>query len=104
MNLISDEVKRKEFLDYLEENVWQDAERFGKDTENLSLVRGIRLTRVRMTQLPTAEKMLHFFWSAVQGTDKSINFSDLMKSNGITRFEDVLEEVRVKFNDEWLRA
>lgn len=95
--------KQTEFLNYLEENVWSEAERFGKENNNKHLVQGIRLTRLRLSQLSSVEKMLHFFWSAIEGTEKSINFSDIMKDNGLTRFEDILEDVRVKFNDEWLR-
>lgn len=96
--------KKREFVTYLEENIWSEAERVGKENNNMTLVKGIRLTRIRITQLPTAEKMVHYFWSAIQGTDKSINFSEIMKEYGLTRFEDVLEEVRTRFNDDWLRA
>lgn len=96
--------KKREFIKYLEENIWSEAERVGKENNNMTLVKGIRLTRIRITQLPTAEKMVHYFWSAIQGTDKSINFSEIMKDYGLTRFEDVLEEVRTRFNDDWLRA
>ena len=96
--------KKREFVTYLEENIWSEAERVGRENNNTTLVKGIRLTRIRITQLPTAEKMVHYFWSAIQGTDKSINFSEIMKEYGLTRFEDVLEEVRTRFNDDWLRA
>lgn len=96
--------KKREFVTYLEENIWSEAERVGRENNNMTLVKGIRLTRIRITQLPTAEKMVHYFWSAIQGTDKSINFSEIMKDYGLTRFEDVLEEVRTRFNDDWLRA
>lgn len=96
--------KKREFVTYLEENIWSEAERVGRENNNMTLVKGIRLTRIRITQLPTAEKMVHYFWSAIQGTDKSINFSEIMKEYGLTRFEDVLEEVRTRFNDDWLRA
>lgn len=96
--------KKREFVKFLEENIWSEAERVGKENNNMTLVKGIRLTRIRITQLPTAEKMVHYFWSAIYGTDKSINFSEIMKEYGLTRFEDVLEEVRTRFNDDWLRA
>lgn len=96
--------KKREFVTYLEENIWSEAERVGRENNNMTLVKGIRLTRIRITQLPTAEKMVHYFWSAIYGTDKSINFSEIMKEYGLTRFEDVLEEVRTRFNDDWLRA
>ena len=47
--------------------------------------------------------MVHYFWSAIQGTDKSIEFSKLLKDNGVLRFEDILEEVRAKFNDDYFK-
>lgn len=96
--------KKQEFLSYLENNVWGPAEKVGKENNDMTLVKGIRLTRVRISQLPTVVKMIHFFWSAVEGTDRSINFSNIMKSYNLTRFEDVLEEVRVKFNDSWINS
>lgn len=34
----------------------------------------------------------------------AIKFSKKMKAEGLTRFEDVMEEFRDKFNDEWLRT
>ena len=36
--------------------------------------------------------------------DKSIKFSDILKENGILRFEDVMEEVRVKFDSKFLKS
>ena len=33
----------------------------------------------------------------------SIEFSKLLKNNGVLRFEDILEEVREKFNDEYFK-
>ncbi len=43
------------------------------------------------------------FWSAL-ATDNAIRFSKKMKSEGLKGFEDVMEEFRDKFNDEWLRS
>lgn len=50
-----------------------------------------------------AENMVQYFWSAVIGTERSIGFSKQMKDAGLSRFEEVLEEFRVKFNDAWLK-
>lgn len=101
---MNEEAKKSEFMKYLEDEVWTKAEQIGKEHNDRHLVQGIRLTRLRMSQLPTAEKMVHFFWSAVEGTEKSINFYDIMKQYDLTTFEDVLNDVRVKFNSEWLRS
>lgn len=101
---MSEDIKKQEFLNYLESNVWSEAERVGLLNHDTSLIKGIRLTRIRISNLPTVTQMVHFFWSAIYGTEKSINFSDKMKQYNLTRFEDILEDVRVKFNDNWLRA
>ena len=48
--------------------------------------------------------MMSFYWSAIAGTERSILFSEYLKKEGATRFEDVLEEFRVRFDDKWLRS
>ena len=48
--------------------------------------------------------MVQYFWSAVIGTEKSISFAQRMKQEGFARFEEVLEEFRVKFNDKWINS
>ena len=37
-----------------------------------------------------------------EGTYYIKNFSNILKENNLVRFEDLLEDVRVKFNNEWL--
>jgi len=101
---MSEEAKKQEVLNYLEENVWSEAERIGVENNDKHLKQGIRLTRLRMSLLPTAEKVVHFFWSAMEGTEKSLNFYELMKDYDLTTFEDVFTDFRTRFNDEWLRA
>jgi hypothetical protein len=101
---MEEERKKKVLMDYLEENVWSKAERVGKENNDRHLVQGIRLTRLRMSQLPTAEKMIRFFWSAIEGTQRSINFYDIMKQYNLVTFEDLFKDIRVKFNDEWIRS
>lgn len=73
-------------------------------TASNNLKAGVRQTIYRMQQLP-ANKMVQFYWSAIQGTDRSIRFADLMRQEGFSRFEDrqVLEQFRVRFDDKFLR-
>ena len=61
----------------------------------------VNLTIGRMNKL-SAEKMIQYYWSAL-ATDNAISFSKKMKAEGLPRFEDVLEEFRDRFNDEWLK-
>lgn len=62
---------------------------------------GVNLTIGRMNRL-SAEKMVQYFLSAL-ATDNAITFSKKIKSEGLPRFEDIFEEFRDKFNDEWIR-
>jgi hypothetical protein len=48
--------------------------------------------------------MIHYFWSAISGTEKSTRFAKMMRAEGFTRFEVVLKEFRDKFNEKWLRS
>lgn len=50
-----------------------------------------------------AESMVQYYWSAIVGTERSISFAALMRQEGFARFEEALEEFRVRFNDEFLR-
>lgn len=63
---------------------------------------GVNLTIARMNKL-NAEKMVQYFWSAL-ATDNAIGFSKKLKEEHFTRFEDVLEEFRDRFNDTWLKS
>lgn len=94
--------KEEEILDYFNERIFEPAIRYGKENHKTNIVRGVNYTRMRMSQLP-ARKMIQYFWSAIVGTEQSIVFSDIMARNGLTRFEDVLEEVRVRFNNDYFR-
>ncbi|MGP1430954.1 hypothetical protein [Treponema sp.] len=51
-----------------------------------------------------AEKIIQYYWSAIVGTEKSINFARNMKASGFVRFEEILEEFRNKFDDAFLRT
>jgi len=67
-----------------------------------SLKQGVRLTINRM-QARNAAGMIDYFWSAVKGTERSIGFAAKMKAEGFDRFEEALEEFRVRFGDAFIR-
>jgi len=50
--------------------------------------------------------MVHYYWSAVTGTDRSVPFAKLLRSEGFPVFETetTLFEFRDRFNDKWFRA
>ncbi|MCY4059917.1 MAG: hypothetical protein OXG44_18170 [Gammaproteobacteria bacterium] len=60
------------------------------------LKRGYRLTMARMRQ-EDAAGMIQYYWSGVVGTERSIGSAAQMKREGFDRFEEVLEEFRVRF-------
>jgi hypothetical protein len=64
---------------------------------------GVRLTMMRMEQRD-AEGMVAYYWSAITGTENSTRFAHQMRAEGFTRFEEVLDEFRDRFNSRWLRS
>ena len=93
--------KEDEIMAFLHEKIF-DPVLYSKEHSDAAK-QGIRLTVMRMNKL-NAKGMVSYFWSAVVGTDHSINFSGLLKRENATRFEDILEEFRVRFDDKWLRG
>ncbi len=67
-----------------------------------SLKKGVRLTMTWMLQRDAAG-MVHYYWSVIIGTDRSTKFARMMRAEGFTRFEEVIDDFRDRFNDDWLR-
>lgn len=93
--------KEKEIMKFLDEHVFQPV--LSSSDASRELKSGINLTIARMNQRD-AKGMIQYFWSAVIGTERSIGFSHRMRQEGFSRFEEVLEEFRERFNDEWFRS
>ena len=91
--------KEQEVMDFLHQNVFDPI--LNSSAASPKIKSGVHLTIARMSRLK-AEKMVQYFWSALIN-ENSIEFSKHMKAEGLTRFEDVMEEFRDKFNDSWLR-
>lgn len=70
---------------------------------SISIKQGIRQTIMRMERRDVAG-MVRFFWVAVIGTERSIGFAASMKKEGFTRFEEILEEFRLRFNDKFIKG
>ncbi|TFH59645.1 hypothetical protein [Peribacillus frigoritolerans] len=68
-----------------------------------TLKKGIRYTIMRLKER-NAEGMISYFWSAIVGTENSTKFARLMKDNGFTRFEEVIDEFRERFNNQWINS
>ena len=92
--------KQQEIMNFLHERVFDTI--LNSTDASISPKRGVRLTISRMEQL-SAPKMVQYFWSAIAGKGNAISFADLLSSEGFVRFEEVLEDFRVRFSDNWLR-
>jgi hypothetical protein len=92
--------KEEEIMEFLNAKV------FGPVLSSLSssqeLKTGIRYTIMRLNERD-AKGMVSYFWSAISGTERSIGFSAKLKKEGFNRFEEAIEEFRVRFDDRWLR-
>lgn len=63
--------------------------------------RRVRETMETLQAMETAQEIIEFYWTAI------INSTDLpkrMKQAGVVRFEEVMEEFRARFNDQWLTS
>ncbi len=67
-----------------------------------TLKKGVRYTIMRMENLDALGKV-KYFWSAIVGTDRSISFAGKMSSENAVRFEDVLEDFHLRFDEKWLK-
>ncbi len=93
--------KEEEIMQFLHANVFDPILNSPRASD--SLKRGVRLTIVRMMQRD-ARGMFQYYWSAIMGTDHSTRFARQMRQEGFTRFEEVLEEFRERFNETWLSS
>lgn len=69
----------------------------------MKLKKGIKYTIMRMNERDSAG-IVHYYWSVVSGTDRSIEFAKQMREEGFTRFEELYEEFRERFNDRWIES
>jgi len=93
--------KEQEIMQFLHESVFDPI--LNSQTSSNELKQGVRMTIVRMNQRD-AEGMISYYWSAIIGTERSTRFASQMRQEGFTRFEEVIDEFRDRFNDNWLRA
>ena len=92
--------KEQEIMDVLHERIFGPV--LASPDASASLKSGIRLTMTRMEQRDAAG-MVQYYWSAIIGTERSIGFAARMRDEGFTRFEEALEEFRLRFDNAFLR-
>jgi hypothetical protein len=93
--------KSDEIMEYLHSNVFDPI--LSSPIASKELKAGVNLTIVRMNQRDEIG-MIQYYWSAVIGTERSTKFARLMKKEGFTRFEEIIEDFRDRFNDKWIRT
>lgn len=101
MDLVRELEKRAEVLTFLHEHVFDPI--LNSHTSSDSLKRGVRYTIMRMNERDAAG-IVHYYWSAIIGTEKSTEFARQMRAEGFTRFEEIIDEFRDYFGDCWLRS
>jgi len=92
--------KEDEIIQFLDDRIFNPI--LNSKIASTSLKQGARLTRMRMLQRDS-KGMVTYYWSAIVGTEKSIGFAKKLKEENFIRFEEVIDEFRDRFSDEWLR-
>jgi predicted glycosyl hydrolase (DUF1957 family) len=95
----SNDAKKTEVLRFLHERVFDPI--LDSPSASNSLKSGIRQTVMRLNERD-ARGIVQFYWSAIIGTERSSTFAKKMREEGFTRFEEIIEEFRNRFNDKWL--
>lgn len=93
--------KDQEIMNFLHENVFDPI--LNSEDASKSLKKGVRSTIMRMNERDTKGK-IQYYWSAIIGTERSTKFARSMREEGFTRFEEVIDEFRDRFNDDWIRS
>jgi hypothetical protein len=92
--------KEQEIMDFLQDRIFSPI--LESPQASASLKQGVRFTKMRMEERDAAG-MISYYWSAIVGTERSIGFAAQMRTEGFGRFEEAIDEFRVRFNDEFLR-
>lgn len=92
--------KEEEIMKFLHKNVFDPILDSKEATPEIRA--GVNLTISRMERLP-AKSMRQYYWDALV-QDNAKRFSQLLKQAGLPRFEDVVDEFKTNFSDEWLNS
>jgi hypothetical protein len=87
--------KEQQIMAFLHERVFDPVLASPKASDHLK--QGIRYTIMRLEQRDAAG-MVHYFWSAIIGTDRSVSFSTKMRREGFARFEESIDDFRAQFS------
>ena len=93
--------KDEEIMSFLNEYVFGPI--LNSDIASPSLKKGVNYTIMRMNERDAVGK-IQYYWSAIIGTERSTEFARNMRREGFVRFEEVIDEFRDRFNDEWISS
>ncbi|HVJ48540.1 hypothetical protein [Desulfitobacterium sp.] len=89
--------KEDEILDFLEARMF--APILNSSTTSERLKKATRGLRLRLKQRD-AQKMIQYFWNTViDANAKHANYGRMLQNEGITNFEEVVNDFRVKFKE-----
>jgi hypothetical protein len=94
------EPKAQEIMDFLSTRVFDPI--LNSPNASAKVKTGVRYTVMHMEQRKTALGMANYFWAAIRGTERSVHFADMMQYEGFDRFEEVFEEFRRRFDNNFL--
>lgn len=92
--------KEQQIMRFLHERVFEPI--LVSANASRKLKDGVRYTIMRLNERDAAG-MIHYYWSAIVGTEKSVGFAALVRREGFGRFEEAIDEFRLHFNDQFLR-
>jgi len=83
---------KEQLIQFLEKRVLTPAEHNLRATNTIK--RKVRITRIRLNQLKSAEKVEEFFWNAMASDNGIDRYTKIKEIDGAT-FEDVRKEFKV---------
>jgi hypothetical protein len=92
--------KEDEILSFLNERIFDPI--LTSSVASAKLKQGVRYTIMRLKERDAAG-MVQYYWSAIVGTERSVGFAALMRQEGFDRFEEAIDEFRVRFDANFLR-
>jgi hypothetical protein len=92
--------KERQIMDFLHERIFDPIIASPHASERLK--QGVQYTIMRLEERDAAG-MVHYYWSAIVGTDPSIAFAALLRQEGFDRFEEAIDDFRARFDDRFLR-
>jgi hypothetical protein len=92
--------KEQRIMEFLHERIFHPILDSRQASEKLK--QGVRYTIMRLNERDAAG-MIQYYWSAIVGTERSVSFAALMRKEGFSRFEEALEEFRLRFTDKFLK-